>query len=191
MNRRSPEQTRARIEEAALTLFASRGFHGTSVPLIAKQAGVSSGALYRHWENKEALVNDLFRSQKQAYILALTSAIEWGASPREIFRVFWTTAASWARANPLAFTFLELHHHEVYLDADNAEREHHILNLARDFLQTTRAAGVTKDIDGDVLAAVVWGMLSRLVQGGCQGTFVLDDELVIQTEAIAWSAIRR
>jgi len=191
MNRRSPEQTRERIEDAALKLFAERGFHGTSVPLIAKEAGVSSGALYRHWENKEDLVNDLFSRRKQRFLGAIMEPIDFSRSAREVFRVFWSSAAVWARENPVDFTFLELHHHSAYLSSENQQRDTMILDTARTFLARTRDEGITLDLDPDVLAAIVWGMLTRLVQGGCQGSFVLDDELIIQTEAIAWSAIRR
>ncbi|MEA2752174.1 MAG: Bacterial regulatory protein tetR family, partial [Myxococcales bacterium] len=39
----SPSDKREAILDAALTLFAERGFHGTSVPDIAQLAGVGAG----------------------------------------------------------------------------------------------------------------------------------------------------
>ena len=43
---------REAILEAALELFAERGFHGTAVPLIAAKAHVGAGTIYRHFKDK-------------------------------------------------------------------------------------------------------------------------------------------
>jgi AcrR family transcriptional regulator len=46
---------RARIRDAAISLFAERGIDGTTVRDIAVQAGVSPGLLRHHFGSKEAL----------------------------------------------------------------------------------------------------------------------------------------
>lgn len=40
----------------AMKLFASKGFDGTSTSAIAKEAGVSEGLIFRHFKNKEGLL---------------------------------------------------------------------------------------------------------------------------------------
>ena len=52
--------TKARILEAALELFATRGYGSTTVDAIARAAGVSAGLLYYHFENKPALLQAIF-----------------------------------------------------------------------------------------------------------------------------------
>ncbi|WP_418062649.1 TetR family transcriptional regulator [Pimelobacter simplex] len=47
--------TRAAIEEAARTLFSTRGFEGASVRAIAAEAGVDPALVIRHFGSKEAL----------------------------------------------------------------------------------------------------------------------------------------
>jgi AcrR family transcriptional regulator len=49
------EEMRARICDAALKKFAEKGFSGTKVSAIAKEAGVSVGNIYRYYMNKEDL----------------------------------------------------------------------------------------------------------------------------------------
>ena len=46
-------QTRERIDRAAIRLFVERGVDGTSIRQIAKEAGISVGALYNHYPSKE------------------------------------------------------------------------------------------------------------------------------------------
>ncbi len=50
------ERTRAQILEAALRLFASNGYHQTTMREIAKESGASLGLAYRYFERKEDLV---------------------------------------------------------------------------------------------------------------------------------------
>ena len=49
-----------RVERAALDLFAERGVDGVSIAEIAGAAGISQGALYRHYRSKEELAARLF-----------------------------------------------------------------------------------------------------------------------------------
>ena len=45
-----------RIEQAALALFAERGFDGATTSEIAKRAGVAEGTIFRHFKTKKALL---------------------------------------------------------------------------------------------------------------------------------------
>ena len=53
--------TRDRIKDAALPLFAAQGFAGTSIAAIEAAAGLvpRAGAFYRHFRGKEALLEEL------------------------------------------------------------------------------------------------------------------------------------
>ena len=44
-----------RILQAAGALFASKGYHGTSMNDIVEKSGLSKGAIYGHFESKEQL----------------------------------------------------------------------------------------------------------------------------------------
>jgi AcrR family transcriptional regulator len=52
----SAEDTRGRVVDVAVELFAANGFHGTSVSDIGSQAGLQPGALYYHIGSKEELL---------------------------------------------------------------------------------------------------------------------------------------
>jgi TetR/AcrR family transcriptional repressor of nem operon len=59
------EQTRQHIIKKAAKLFARKGFYGTSISDLAQATGLTKGAFYHHFENKEALffaVIDMVRS---------------------------------------------------------------------------------------------------------------------------------
>ena len=68
-----PPKRRTEILDAAASVFAERGYHQASTPDICARAGVSNGALYKYFRNKEAIyvsvmnhgidlmIHDLFR----------------------------------------------------------------------------------------------------------------------------------
>jgi AcrR family transcriptional regulator len=55
--------TRARVIAAASTLFAERGFHGTTVRDIAQRAKVNLAAGHYHFGSKETLYLEVLRAQ--------------------------------------------------------------------------------------------------------------------------------
>ena len=54
--KRRPKDRKKQILEQAVRLFIERGFHSVKLEEIAEAAGVTARALYRHYENKQALL---------------------------------------------------------------------------------------------------------------------------------------
>lgn len=52
---RRPSDTRERIVQAALELFAARGYHNTGIAEILKESGVNRGSLYHCFSSKKEL----------------------------------------------------------------------------------------------------------------------------------------
>ena len=51
--------TKERILETALELFAQSGYLGTSMSDIAKQLGITKGALYKHYTSKQEILDSI------------------------------------------------------------------------------------------------------------------------------------
>jgi len=54
--RREPELKRARLLEAARSLFAERGYAATTTAQLAREAGVAEGTVFHHFPSKRALL---------------------------------------------------------------------------------------------------------------------------------------
>lgn len=52
--------TKERILDCAVELFAERGYEGVSVREIAAAVGIKASSLYKHYENKEAILESIF-----------------------------------------------------------------------------------------------------------------------------------
>lgn len=59
--------TRDRILDAALTLFAEKGYDGVGVDLIAANAGVKGPSIYKHFKGKEDILRSLIEKGECYY----------------------------------------------------------------------------------------------------------------------------
>ena len=59
------QDRREQIMSAALTCFAKRGFHQTSMHDISAEAGISVGLIYRYFQNKEAVISAMANRHKK------------------------------------------------------------------------------------------------------------------------------
>lgn len=72
-DKRGAEQSKARIMAAARDLFASHGFHQTSVAQLAESAQVSVGQIYRLFKGKEELIEALVKDDSDEWIDAMAA----------------------------------------------------------------------------------------------------------------------
>jgi AcrR family transcriptional regulator len=70
-----PDGTRRRILEVALQLFASEGYHATSIRDIARVLELQPSALYGHFPSKEHLLAELARVGYGAHAQMLKEAV--------------------------------------------------------------------------------------------------------------------
>ena len=81
------EARRQRLLEAALQLFASVGFHDTSVDEVVAQARTSKSAFYEHFESKEDCFRVLLEQEGGALVAAVHAAASEGLDHRERMRL--------------------------------------------------------------------------------------------------------
>ncbi len=72
--------TRSRLRQLALKLFAEQGYEKTSLREIAEQLGVTKAALYYYFKSKE----DIVRSLVEDYVAELDELIAWAQTQPRI-----------------------------------------------------------------------------------------------------------
>jgi AcrR family transcriptional regulator len=192
------------IMHAALELFVERGFWGTAVPEIADKAGVGAGTIYRYFESKEALVNALYRQEKQRFAervihnfpstpIASGEPLAIGSmtrGARELFRTMWMRMAKFAVENPRPFIFLELHHHASYLDAESRALEARMLDLFTNVVTAAQARGELKLGPPRLLMGLVMGAFVGVIRSCVEIDQSLDSADWKLAEQCVWEAIR-
>lgn len=73
------------ILNAALELFAKDGYNTVSTSKIAKQAGVSEGLIFRHFDNKKGLLDALLADAEQK-LSQVFAPIIFESDPKKVIR---------------------------------------------------------------------------------------------------------
>ena len=71
------------ITEAAIHVFAEKGFHQARVSDIARRAGVADGTIYLYFKNKEDLLLSIFEEKMDYLLTELGKTLEGAATPEE------------------------------------------------------------------------------------------------------------
>ncbi|WP_044639944.1 TetR/AcrR family transcriptional regulator [Risungbinella massiliensis] len=80
------DERKEQIMEAALKIFAKRGIIGTKMSMIATEAGISPGLLYRYFKSKDELFITLVQQATQESVAGIGSVYQIPGSPIEKIR---------------------------------------------------------------------------------------------------------
>ena len=159
--------TRRAILDACLKLFARHGFSTTSIDDIASAAGITKGAVYWHFENKEELFQAILEEIRARWVESVQQPLSKESAPvKRLAALFDCYSRLFAEA-PEICLFLQrilLENHKEFSP-----------QVARVFAQTARfiariiddgkARGMfRRDLDSIVTAHMILGSLSGAVQ---------------------------
>ena len=104
------ERTRDRIIQAAHRRFIERGYHGTSMRQIAKQAGLALGGLYNHFAGKEDILTAVMMERNPYLDIVPALEAAQGATAEELVRnaAAGMLAALKNRPDDLQLMFIEI-----------------------------------------------------------------------------------
>ena len=105
--------TIARIKDVALRLMVEKGVAETTIRDLAREAGVSEGSLYRHYESKEDLVRDLFREHYAEFARRLLEVQSGHKTTRAKLKAVVADTCRRFDEDPITYRFLLFAQHEA------------------------------------------------------------------------------
>jgi AcrR family transcriptional regulator len=149
------------IVSAALRSFAEHGYDATRVKHIADKAGVAESALYRHFPSKEAIAQELYAEFLRRYAEKLLSLANSGEEPEAKLRALIALILDTYRADPDAFVFVLFNTSRRLprLPAGTV----YPLDVIESMIKEAQAAGVVRDGQSNLLAAILLGAVQQPV----------------------------
>jgi len=74
--------TKKKIYDVALKLFAEKGYKATTVREIARNVGIQQSAIYNHFKNKEAILDEIINNLSSSHLINLFEDKE----PAELYK---------------------------------------------------------------------------------------------------------
>lgn len=185
------------ILDAALDLIAQNGFHQTPISLIAKNAGVGAGTIYRYFRDKDELIHALFEHIEGKLKAAILKDYDSGGQVRTRFFHLWTSILVYLINNPKEFKFLEQYYNSPYGIPVRRERllaEGPVGGKGDPILELFehgRKQHVIKNLALSVLFALGIGPIVLLMRDYNAGFVALEDTAIRNVAAACWDAVKR
>ena len=84
----NPQKKMEQVIRAARKLFVEKGYRGVAIPEIVKESGVSVGAIYLHFGNKEKLAETVYQITLQQFMALFSEHLSNKKSVKEKLRAF-------------------------------------------------------------------------------------------------------
>lgn len=153
----STNRTPKRIQQVAVQLFASKGVRETTIKDIAAAAGLSEGALYRHFASKDDLVWRTFEHHYVALAARLASAASREGETRTKLGAMTREACHAHDDDAALFHFLVfVQHGQLSRLADGTPTP---VTVFRDVITAGIAAGDLPAQDADLATAIALGIV--------------------------------
>jgi len=157
----SEAQTRTRILQAAQRLFAAKGFEGTTTRDLAQTAGVAEGTLFRHFDNKKAILVEVATSGWVDILTDLLTELSEMGSYKAIAQVMrrrmWNLQKN---ADIMRVCFMEVQFHPDLRDRIQTEVIDKMTDVAEAFFQTAMDKGIYRQMDAKLVAKVFLGLFA-------------------------------
>ncbi len=95
------------IIEAAVEVFAARGFWDTPTSLISKTAGIADGTLFTYFKTKDDLISEVYLDIKRELAHELMAGLANHDSVQDKMRHVWNHYIAWGVQHPDRFKVLE------------------------------------------------------------------------------------
>ena len=159
--------------------------------MIARKAGVGAGTIYIYFENKDALINEIYLELEKKMKLAIKEGYPASQSIRERFMHIWISLLRYVIEKPLHFRYIEQYHNSPY----GTLRRNRILSRAEDpsiFMDLMKegiAKHAVKDLPMVMLMSLAFGPMALLARDHSLGLIKLENTHIMQAAAACWEAI--
>lgn len=182
------EDTKARLERAALTLFVARGVAETTTKEIAMAASVAEGTIYRYFPSKEQLALDLFLRHHQGLAEALADAQRPAKGLRAKIETIVRCYCEWADRDWTLFAYHLLNQHSFLIQVPDGMANP--VTVVRDVISQAMKAGEIPKRNIDLAAASAIGVVMQAATYKVYGRFTgdLSDHVRFFADA-AWAVL--
>ena len=179
------------IFKAALKLVLDTGFAGLKMSAVAQEARLATGTLYTYFNNKEDLINQLFRELKRAKMREVFENYDPALPFYEGFKILWYNYLKAGLKQPERNLFIEQYQRSDYLDAVSKALSENAYEPFYAFLEKAKTAQIIKNFPVEVMAAQLMGGANQVAKLYFRRSRHIDESVTDQCFEMAWHSIRK
>ena len=159
MRKKDDEKARC-IKEAVIKLILQEGFHGASISKIAKMAGVSPATVYIYFENKEIMLQDIYREYSEQIFTHLLDGVGRGMDGHEIIQLLIRGYYNYMLHHKEVFNYVEQFSNCPSLANGCTKKIGH--SKLNDLIEEMKKTQIIKDYSNEVLMAMIFAPIKAI-----------------------------
>jgi TetR/AcrR family transcriptional regulator, fatty acid metabolism regulator protein len=164
------EDKRQLILDAAVRVFARKGYHTCRVGDIAEEAGVAHGLLYHYFDSKEELLETIFRSTWTLMLATFQGVEELGEPAREQLRKMAAIVLrSWRDSPDVVRVLVREVTRSPHLQEEIGETEQAFAALERVIVKGQEDGDFRQDLNPRFASFIFYGALEEILTGWVMG----------------------
>ncbi len=154
-----------RVLDAALLLVAADGFNALTINAVAQQAGIATGAVYKHFASKAQLCAEVFRAATEKEVAVVrSSALREGLPAIRLLAAIQAFALRALRGRRLAYALIA-EPVDVLVEAERLRYRHAYAEIFQLLVQEGIASGDFPEQIPAVSAAALVGIIAESLVG--------------------------
>jgi AcrR family transcriptional regulator len=174
---------RRQILEAAVKVFAAKGFHSSRVGDIAEEAGIAYGLVYHYFQSKEDLLETIFRTTWTEMLARVREVEAAGVPASEAVRqVTALLLRTWRRDPDLVRVLVREVTRNQHVQQEIEEISEAMETLEGIIRRGQESGEFRDELDPKLAAAVFYGALEEILSGWVLGQLPDRDEDITRAE---------
>ena len=190
MTTHAPQDKRQQILSAAEKLIAEVGFQGLSMQKLAKEAGVAAGTIYRYFDDKDHLIDDVRVLVTQRVADAVQEGVDDSDPIKQRYRTMWLNIWNLAGTNLAAIkNRVQYDSLPITNSLNFRELERKMFAQVELLFNEGKEQGLFKPLDNEVLSGLSLAASVSLARKHSLGFYQMDEAALEAAIEASWDAI--
>lgn len=182
------------ILSTTLKLITKKELQATSMSLISKESGVSTGNIYHYFKSKEEIINELFIGIVHECTKRVLNTPHVEKAVYDNFRQLWRSYINFCKDYPEAFMFYEQYSFSPYINSSVREKaaEMNIFRALTDLYREAVHQGLLSScFTPEIMVTMNYGSIVYVIKNSIEQCFVLTEELIENIINSCWDTFSK
>ncbi|MVX65482.1 TetR family transcriptional regulator [Clostridium chromiireducens] len=181
------------VLETTLELISEKELQATSMSLISKVSGISTGSIYHYFNSKEDIINELFKGIVKSQSDEVLEGFDSNEGLEVRFQGVWKNFIKFAMSYSRAFQFIEQYSFSPYITDEVKKKVNEDVwcNEVAKLYSKAIEQKLFIELEPKLMVQMHYGSMVYLLKSYFQGTTDLTDDIIQTAIYACWNAARK
>ncbi|AJG99176.1 TetR family transcriptional regulator [Clostridium beijerinckii] len=178
------------VLETTLELISEKELQATSMSLISKVSGISTGSIYHYFDSKEAIINELYKGIVKFHSDQVLKDFYTSEITKIRFQRIWKNFIQFGVSYPKGFQFIEQYSFSPYISNEVKQQAYDRIWCGEAAILYAEAIeqGMFIELEPRLMVQMHYGSMVYLLKSYFQNKIELSDDIIQKVISSCWNA---